>query len=213
MARWLMIMVLIDLLGSASLQADWANWWLTPDQQGQRLFEAGEFAAAAEKFTTPDRIGAALYQAGDFAGAAAVFGRTASAAGAFNRGNALVMGGLYADAIESYELALRKRPGWSEAEQNLAIALARKAALAPPEDDAGGTGGKLAADEIVFDDSGRVAKSEQEQVIEAGDQSLSEQAMRAMWLRRVETRPADFLSAKFSYQLYAAGAGDDQANE
>jgi len=25
--------------------------------------------------------------------------------------------------------------------------------------------------------------------------------MRAMWLRKVETRPADFLKARFSYQL------------
>jgi hypothetical protein len=25
--------------------------------------------------------------------------------------------------------------------------------------------------------------------------------MRAMWLRKVETRPADFLAARFNYQL------------
>jgi Ca-activated chloride channel family protein len=117
--------------------------------------------------------------------------------------------GQYEAAITSYESALSARNGWPEAEQNRAIAKARLAALAPPDDDAGGTGGMLEADEIVFDDSGRVSKSDQEQVIDAGDQALSEEAMRALWLRRVETRPADFLAAKFNYQL----ATQDDGNE
>jgi len=30
---------------------------------------------------------------------------------------------------------------------------------------------------------------------------LSEEELRALWLREVETRPADFLRAKFAYQL------------
>ena len=59
----------------------------------------------------------------------------------------------------------------------------------------------LEADEYVFDDTGRVNKSSNEQVIDAADQQLSEDAMRAMWLRKVETRPADFLAARFNYQL------------
>ena len=59
----------------------------------------------------------------------------------------------------------------------------------------------LGADEIVFDDSGRVNNSSNEQVIDASDQQLGEDAMRAMWLRKVETRPADFLAARFNYQL------------
>ncbi len=177
------------------------DWWLTPDQQGQRLLERGEYAEAARRFTTPERIGEALYRAGDFEGAAAAFGRSRSAEGAFNRGNALVLLGQYDEAIASFGTALERRPGWLEAEENLALATARRDALAPPEDDAGGTGGKLGADEVVMDDSGRVASSDQEQVIEAGDQALGEDAMRALWLRRVETRPADFLAAKFAAQL------------
>ncbi len=59
----------------------------------------------------------------------------------------------------------------------------------------------LEADEIVFDDSGRVNKSSTEQVMEASDEPKGEEAMRAMWLRKVETRPADFLAARFNYQL------------
>jgi Ca-activated chloride channel family protein len=109
--------------------------------------------------------------------------------------------GEYDAAIEAYQSALTKRPDWPEAKQNLQIATLRKQALAPPDDDYGGTGGMLEADEIVFDQSGRVNKSSNEQVIDAGDQQLGEDEMRAMWLRKVETRPADFLAARFNYQL------------
>lgn len=180
---------------------EWANLWLTPDQQGQTLMNRGEYQKAAEKFTTPESIGAALFLTGDFEKAASVFGRSPSAEAAYNRGNAHVMLGEYDAAIDAYQRALAGRPGWAEAEQNLQISILRKQALAPPEDDAGGTGGQLGADEIVFDQTGRVNKSSQEQVIDAADQQLGEDAMRAMWLRKVETRPADFLAARFNYQL------------
>jgi len=142
-----------------------------------------------------------LFLAGDFEGAATVFGRSPSAEASYNRGNALLMQGQYDGAIESYQNALIKRPNWLEAGQNLEIARLRKQALAPPDDDYGGTGGQLEADEIVFDDTGRVNKSSGEQVIDAADQPMGEEAMRAMWLRKVETRPADFLAARFNYQL------------
>ncbi len=180
---------------------EWADLWFTPDQQGQRLMDQGDYEQAAAKFTTPDKIGAALFLAGDFEKAAAVFGRSSSAEGNYNRGNAHIMLGDYDAAIEAYRNALSKRSGWPEAEQNLQIAILRKQAMAPPEDDYGGTGGQLEADEIVFDQGDRVNKSSNEQVIDAADQQLGEEEMRAMWLRKVETRPADFLAARFNYQL------------
>ena len=200
MLKLLIVIVLVSQT-SCAMAFDWADLWLTPDQQGQRLMDQGEYEQAAGKFTTPESIGAALFLAGDFEKAASVFGRSASAEAHYNRGNANIMLGDYDAAIEAYQSALSKRPGWPEAEQNLQIATLRKQALAPPEDDFGGTGGQLKADEFVFDDTGRVNKSSSEQVIDAADQQSSEDAMRAMWLRKVETRPADFLAARFNYQL------------
>jgi len=186
---------------SPALAFEWADLWFTPDQQAQRLMDQGEYLQAAGKFTSPERIGTALFMAGDFESAASVLGRSSSAKAHYNRGNALIMLGQYEAAIEAYQNALSKQPGWQEAEQNLQIAILRKEALAPPDDDYGGTGGQLEADEIVFDDTGRVNKSSSEQVIDAADQQLGEDAMRAMWLRKVETRPADFLAVRFNYQL------------
>jgi len=187
-----------------------AGWWLTPDQQGQHLLEQGRFAEAAEHFEDPSWRGTAYYRAGDFERAAAVYGRMRTPEAAFNRGNALVMLGRYDEAIESYQQALQSKPGWEPAEENLAIALARKARLAPPESDAGGTGGMLEADEIVFDDSGRVQRSGTETVTEGGE-PMSEEEMRAVWLRRVQNDPADFLRARFAWQLQRQKAEEANA--
>lgn len=196
-----LLLLALCVLPTDGRAAGWADWWLLPDQQGQRLFDSGQYAEAATKFENPERRGMAYYRAGDFKNAAAVFGRIQTAEAAYNRGNALVMLGRYEEAIKSYEQALKLQPGWPEAEQNLEIARARKELLAPPESDEGGTGGQLEADEIVFDDTGRVNKSGQEQVVEAGE-GLSDDEMRAVWLRRMQNDPADFLRARFSYQLY-----------
>lgn len=163
--------------------------------------EQGNPAEAARRFTTPERIGAALFEAGDFEGAAAVFGRVRGPEGAYNRGNALIMLGQYEAAIASYNLALKERPDWQAAQENRAIAEVRLALLAPAEDDAGGTDGMLGADEVVLDDTGRVAENGQETVLDADEQVMDEQAMRSLWLRRVDTDPARFLAAKFAAQL------------
>jgi len=187
--------------------AGWADWWMTPDQQGGRLFEQERYLEAAEVFESPQRRAVAFFRGGDFESAAAVFGRMRSPQAAYNRANALVMLGRYEEAIQSYEDALNARPGWVEAEQNLAIASVRLERLAPPESDEGGTGGQLEADEIVFDDTGRVNKSGSEVVTEGGEQ-LSDDEMRAVWLRRVQNDPADFLRTRFAYQLYRDEQGE-----
>jgi len=213
-ARLSIIMLLMTQVPTASA-LEWADLWFTPDQQGQRLMDRGEYKQAAGKFTTPEQIGVALFLAGEFEYAATVLGRSGSAEANYNRGNANIMLGQYDAAIEAYQNALSKRPGWREAEQNLQIAILRKQALAPPDDDYGGTGGQLEADEIVFDQTGRVNKASNEEVLDAAEQQKGEDAMRAMWLRKVETRPADFLAARFNYQLAtreAAPAEDSAAN-
>ena len=65
----------------------------------------------------------------------------------------------------------------------------------------------LSADEIVFDNTGRVKNAKGEQTTE-GVTGVSDAAMREMWLRRVETRPADFLRARFASQLQRRQAVD-----
>jgi Ca-activated chloride channel family protein len=202
---WLAVLLMAPMLlqaeGEPSVSAGWLrDLWRTPDQQAQRLFDAGDYAAAASRFTDPMRIGTAWFRAGEFGRAAAAFGQLTSADGHFNRANALLFEGEYEQAIAAYEQALAQRPDWQPAVENRDIALARKERLAPPDDDAGGTGGMLEADEIVFDTTGRTKNAKGEQTTEGGA-GVSDAAMREMWLRRVETNPADFLRARFTSQL------------
>jgi len=208
MARARIFMIAGCLLLAASgaahadgLPRDFKGWWMTPDQQGRRLFEQERYLEAAAVFTDAGQKGVAFYRGGDFESAAAVFGRIPTPQAAYNRGNALLMLGRYDEAIESYESALEQETGWKQAEENLAIARARKALLAPPDTDSGGTGGQLGADEIVFDDTGRVNEGGTE-IQEQGGEGLSEEEMRAAWLRRVQNDPSDFLASRFAYQLY-----------
>ncbi len=176
--------------------------WSRPEQRAQRDFDAERFAEAAEEYTDPERRGVALFRAGEFEEAASVLGRTASAEGAFNRGNALVMLGEYTEAMKAYERALQLRPGWREAEENHELARLRHLLKNPEVEDVGGTGGMLAADELVFDGKNQGGDSEQETVEVDGGDPLSEAELRALWLRKVETRPADFLRARFAYQQW-----------
>lgn len=185
-----------------------ADLWSTPDQRGQRAFDSGRFDDAAEQYRDPLRRGVALFRAKRFEEAAAAFGRTATAAGAYNRGNAQVLLGQYEPAIESYDRALALHPDWIAALENREIARVRLERLAPADDDAGGTGGKLEADDYVIDAAKPADPGGPGEPIEVGDgERVQDESLRALWLHRVETRPQDFLRAKFAYQLARRNAG------
>lgn len=195
----LALVVAAFLVALASVNWSLRDLFLTPDQQGRVLMTRSDFKTAAKRFQDPMQQGTALYRDGDFKAAAAAFGRGESVEATYNRSTSLLMSGKYDAAIAGYEKVLTLKPGWLEAEENLALARARKERMTPPDDDSGGTGGQLEADEIVFDDRAQNGSSDEKEVIQGGDQ-LSDQEMRAVWLRRVQTQPADFLRAKFSYQ-------------
>jgi Ca-activated chloride channel family protein len=181
----------------------WAGLWFTPDQQGQQLFARGAFAESAEVFHDPLWQGAAYYRNGDYLKAAQAFARRDSAEAHYNQGNARLMLGAYDAAIACYDRALARHPDWRQALQNRAIALARAQRVAQKGGDLGDQ--RIGADEIVFD---KDQPNEGHDTELDGGKTLSDQEIQALWLRRVQTRPADFLRAKFAWQqaLSAAGA-------
>ena len=125
-----------------------------------------------------------------------MYSGVSSAEGAFNHGNSLVMLGKYEDAIKSYDRALSQKPDWEDAEINRKIAVARAEMVKKEGGDM--TGGKMGADDFVFDKS--KGKGQPDEQTEEVSGEAGEAEMQAMWLRRVQTRPADFLRAKFAYQ-------------
>lgn len=187
----------------AFITAIWASLWLTPDQLGQHEFTEGKFEVAAQSFVDPMWQGAAWYRAGEFEKAAQVFARLDTADANFNQGNAWLMRGKYETAITSYDRALEKRPDWREAQENRELAEARARMV----EQTGGEMGdqKIGADKIVFDKKKNSGGQDTEI---AGEQAGSDATVQAMWLRRVQTKPADFLKAKFAYQntMQAEGA-------
>lgn len=175
------------------------HFWRTADQQGDALLHAGRFADAAKTYTDPWHIGVAQYRNGDFEAAAHTFARVPGATGAFDAGNAWLMHGQYDTAIASYDRALGFRPGWPEALENKALAAARKAKIeASAEHRTDEAANAYKADEVVFDQKGENKKGEPVQLNESAE--VSDAELRATWLRRVQTTPADFLRAKFSHQ-------------
>jgi Ca-activated chloride channel family protein len=192
------------LLGVGGLS--WAGLWFTPDQLGDRLMAQGDYAAAAEAFRDPMRQGVAWYRAGEFGKAEQAFARLATAEAEYNRGNSLLLLGRYTAAIERYDRALDFRPAWDDARINRAIAVARRKQV---EREGGELGDQeVGADEIAFDreDADRGQKTDLE-----GERTLSDEALQSLWLRRIQTRPADFLKARFAYQLAERGRGGSRA--
>lgn len=172
----------------------WSGLWFTPDQQAQSLLEKKEYQAAAETFTDTMWKGVALYRAGEFKEAQAVFSRLDSAEAHYNRGNCLVFLGQYEDAVASYDRALSRRPDWQEATENRELAAIRAKRMKAEGGDMGDQ--QIGADKIVFD---KKKEGGQETQVD-GDKPADNNSMQDLWLRRIQTKPADFLKNKFAYQ-------------
>lgn len=180
-----------------------AGLFLTPDQLGQRRFERGEYEAAAEAFADPEWKAAARFRQGEFKEASGLYAGYDTAEGAYNQGNALAMQGLYEDAIPRFERALALQPGWEDAETNLAIA--RQQAERLKKEGGNMTGGEMGADDYIFTEGKPPNPEAEDETIDA-EQAADDAAARAMWLRKVQTRPADFLKSKFAYEQATRGS-------
>ena len=179
----------------------WYDLWASPDQRGRYLYEHGRYAEAAASFRDPMWRGVALLRASDFKTAAHVFGGRDTAEGAYDQGNALVMLGQYDAAVGRYDRALELKPGWDDASANRKLAQLRAEKMKSPGGDAGDQ--REGADQIVYD---KDASKPEGQDTEVDNAPMSDEQVRALWLKRVQTKPADFLRARFAYQLQVAPA-------
>lgn len=198
-------LMLITAIGVASWLTGWSDLWMSPDQRGRYLFERGRYAAAAGVFFDPMWRGVAQMRAGDFKAAEQTFAGMDTADGAYDQANALVMLGKYQDAVGRYDRALELRPGWSQAQANRHIAQLRAERMKAPGADAGDQ--REGADAIVYDKDAKKQPGGQD-TRTTGAVAMGDDAVRALWLKRVQTRPADFLRARFGYQLEAQQKAD-----
>ena len=118
---WLFCLPLLFMLPQPSYAFDFSDLWLRPDQQGQSLLEQSRPAEAARHFEDVQWQGVALYEAGDYAAAAQRFAEGNSAADHYNRGNALAKAGELDAALDAYEQALERQPDLQPALTNKAL--------------------------------------------------------------------------------------------
>lgn len=193
--RWGAFLFVFLLQGCAG-EARLADLWWTPDQQARRLFEAGSFAEAAARFEDPFWKGVAAYRAGGLDHAAAQFARLDTPEGAYNLGNTFALMELYEDATAAYDEALATRPDWAEAQQNRDLVQALMAK--PEEPEAQGTPGApptFDPDEVQVDERG-----ERGEMGEVEMSLLSDEQIAEMWMRRLQTSPAEFLLRRFALE-------------
>ncbi|WP_229732223.1 VWA domain-containing protein [Pseudomonas sp. N040] len=118
---WLLVLPLLLVMPRPVYAFEFIDLWLTPDQQGARLLQKQQPAAAAEQFADPQWQGIALYQAGKYTDAASRFNQGDSSADHYNRGNALAQNGDLEAALDAYDTALERDPELAQARQNRAL--------------------------------------------------------------------------------------------
>lgn len=173
----------------------WLDLWLTHDQQGRYYFEKGDYQNASVKFDDPLWRGLAFVRAGDYENALNAFALSDSAEAWYNQGNALAHLGKYPEAVGAYHQALAKRHPWREAEENLAIA---ETLVPKPKEKDKDEGPQeiqpdLPPDRVKFDEKGKKGAKTQAQ-------HLDPKKMADIWMRNIQTTPADFLRRRFAIQ-------------
>ncbi|WP_347900622.1 tetratricopeptide repeat protein [Pseudomonas purpurea] len=133
---WLFCLPLLFMLPQPSYAFEWNDLWLRPDQQGQHLLKKKQPAEAARHFEDTQWQGVALYEAGDYAAAAQRFAEGNDARAHYNRGNALAKSGELEAAVDAYEQALERQPDLRPALTNKALveSLIKQKSAPPPSE-------------------------------------------------------------------------------
>jgi Ca-activated chloride channel homolog len=171
--------------------AELADMWLTPDQQGRRAFEHGEYEKAAAHFKDPMWKGVALYRAGRFQDAIDSLAAVDTAESWFDQANSLFHLGKLDEAVAAYRKALQKRAGWPEATADLAVAQ-RLLQQQKDEESEQQQDPNEKPDSVQFDDKGKQGK--------AGTVAVAEQTSE-MWMKNIEVSPTDLMARKFAIEL------------
>ncbi len=209
--QWMSILlVALAVFGAEPAHADEskvADLFWTPDQQGRRHLDAGEFEAAAAHFEDPMWKGVAFYKAGDYASAVEQFARLDTAAAWFNLGNSYARLERFDDALKSYDEALKRQSGYADARFNRDLVAKIKKKEEEDDEEPAEGGSRLEPDKIVpGDKDDETKRPEQEETVMGG---TMDEKMAEVWMRQVQTRPADFLRMKFAIQSQSARKEDD----
>ncbi|UYI49834.1 VWA domain-containing protein [Vibrio natriegens] len=195
----------------------WWDLWLTPDQQGERLFNKQKYLDAAKHFSDPLRKGTAYYYASEFELAHSAFlemqndpSEEVRDFGLYNAASALARQREYLAARDLLQ-SLANKPTLSPAlrpdvEHNLKVIGGIVEEINQMSESQAGTEQETSTE---LGDNPQTAEGADEltsadmmikETLSASD-ILGNQEMADKWLKRVESDPKDFLRSKFQIQL------------
>ncbi len=189
----------------------WLDLWLTPDQQGQRLFKQKSYLEAAKHYSEPMQKGKAYYYAGEYKLAHALFLQAENDLGLYYCASALARQREYLAARDLLNNLLQDK----EIDPTLKIRVKHNFQIL----------------DALIDEINRFSESqignqevtsfeladEQEQTAEGADEQITEESIAQqqinaqdllqdeqkaeLWFKRVQSDPKRFLAAKFQIQL------------
>ncbi|PKI17554.1 hypothetical protein [Colwellia sp. 12G3] len=192
-----------------------ADLWLTRDQQGQVLFNLGHYQEASNTFKSTQWQGYSSYGAEKYKNAVTLYGQFNDIDSQIAKANAFAHGREYINARNLYQQILTIAPQNLAAQTNIKIVQAiidevnRLSASQKAED---GESIKELGDEPQTGDGAEREEVPIEQEIEqlSAEQLLLDPDLNEMWLRQVQKNPANFLSQKFYMQQMIKTNKDNQ---
>jgi len=173
-----------------------ADLWLSRDQQAMLAFRDKDWDLAVQTFEDPAWKGLAAYRGGLYEASARAYAQVPTAAGHFNRGDALMKGREYRKAIDAFELAVAAAPGWPEAEENLALAKYTLDYIERSREQSDiGEQRDMGADDYAFDN-----EADRGQEIEITRDTTIGLESAEKWMRAVDTDTAQFLRIRFAME-------------
>jgi Ca-activated chloride channel homolog len=123
---WLFSLLLISSSGlwlpSQQAQAwEWKDLWQTANQQGAEALADEDPGSAAALFKSLPWSGVANYRSENYEAAVAAFSADNTPDGHYNRGNALALAGMYAEAIAAYAITIARDANHFDAIHNKEI--------------------------------------------------------------------------------------------
>ena len=199
------MLIIITSLFAYLKPQQFTDLWLTRDQQGQLLFNFGQYQQASSTFKSTQWQAYSSYGAEQYNNAATLYGQFTDIESQLAKANALAHAREYLSARNLYQQMLTIDPQNYAANTNIKIVqdiideVNRLSASQAQED---GESIKELGDEPQTGDGAEreVAPKKQEVEQLSAEQLLLDPSLNAMWLRQVQKNPANFLSQKFYMQ-------------
>lgn len=197
--RWSMVLALgfMSLPTHQARAEGIADWFMTPDQQGQIAYQRKDFERAASLFADPLHKAYAQYHDGQYEAATQTLQRVDSAEASFLQGISYIRNRQYREGIAAYQTTLQRDPDFPGAAENLEIAkqILDYVETAREQSDTGEANG-MGADEVVYDNKDARGTDTDAPAQDPGATLLTTD----QWMNTVDTDTGDFLRQRFAIE-------------